>query len=79
MITDTPNGARYSASFKSSMSAAIQAIAAMLRFRRRLNALSALDDRLLQDIGLTRSDLIELRTASSIDAVNALSRISLRR
>jgi uncharacterized protein YjiS (DUF1127 family) len=79
MITDTPHGARYSASFKSSMSAAIRAIAAMLRFRRRLNALSALDDRMLQDIGLTRSDLIELRIASSRDAVNALSRIRFRR
>jgi uncharacterized protein YjiS (DUF1127 family) len=79
MITDTPSGARYSASLSSSLSAAAQAIAAMFRFRRTLKALEALDDRQLRDIGLTRGDLTDLRMASSADAVTALARIRFRR
>ena len=73
MITETPSGAQYSASFSSSMTAAAQAVA------KTLNALDALDDRQLRDIGLTRRDLFDLRIASSADAVNAIGRVRFYR
>lgn len=79
MITDTPSGAQYSASLSSSMTAAAQAIAGMFRFRKTLNALEALDDRQLRDIGLMRGDIADLRMASSADAVNAIGRVRFRR
>jgi uncharacterized protein YjiS (DUF1127 family) len=79
MITETSSGAQYSASLSSSMMAATQAIAGMLRFRKTLNALDRLDDRQLRDIGLTRSDLVDLRMASSTDAVNAIGRVRFYR
>ena len=79
MITETPSGAQYSASFSSSMTAAAQAVAGMFRFRKTLNALDALDDRQLRDIGLTRRDLFDLRIASSADAVNAIGRVRFYR
>jgi uncharacterized protein YjiS (DUF1127 family) len=79
MITDTPSGARYSASLSSSLSAAAEAIATMFRFSRTLKALDMLDDRQLRDIGLTRGDLADLRMASADHAFGALARIRLRR
>jgi len=79
MITETPSGAQYSASFSSSISAAAQAVAGMFRFRKTLSALEALDDRQLRDIGLTRGDLVDLRMASSADAVNAIGRVRFSR
>lgn len=75
MIIETPAGARYSGSFTASVRAALQAAVRMLRFRVTLNALDRLDDNRLRDIGLTRQDLFDLRSASSADALDAISRI----
>lgn len=79
MITDTPSGARYSASLTASLSAAAQAIATMFRFHRTLKALDMLDDWQLKDIGLTRGDITDLRMASADHALGALARIRFRR
>lgn len=79
MITETSTGARYSGSFTASITAALQAVARMLRFRVTLNALDRLDDNQLRDIGLTRHDLFDLRNASSADTLGALSRIRIYR
>jgi hypothetical protein len=56
---------RLSGSFLAGPRALIEAIADAIRFRKTLGKLEELDDHMLRDIGLSRSDLLDLRLASS--------------
>ncbi|MDB5522588.1 MAG: hypothetical protein JWM58_351 [Rhizobium sp.] len=73
MITDTQATIGFSGSFLTRLMAAVHAVADVMRFHRTLRELGTLDDRTLRDIGLIRGDLIELRMASSAEALRALT------
>lgn len=79
MITETQSGVGFSDSFLSNLMMAFKAVAGTLRFHRTLRILGKLDDIALRDIGLTRSDLIDLQMASTAEAINALTRMRLYR
>jgi uncharacterized protein YjiS (DUF1127 family) len=64
-MTESKSGARLSGSFLAGPRALIEAIADAIRFRKTLTKLEELDDHMLRDIGLSRSDLFDLRLASS--------------
>ncbi len=64
-ITESKSGTRLSGSLLAGPRALIEAIADSIRFRNTLRKLEGLDDHMLKDIGLSRSDLMDLRLASS--------------
>jgi len=79
MITQTQSGAGFAGSFLSSLMTAFKAVAETITFHRTLRTLGELDDIALRDIGLTRGDLIDLRMASSAEALNAFTRMRFYR
>ena len=78
MVTEAHSAAGFSGSFLPSLMTAFRAVVGTLKFQRTLSELDDLGDRTLRDIGLTRADLIDLRMASSAEAMRALAFIRRR-